>query len=209
MDPARYEAWYHTPRGAWIGHAEFQLLMKLLKPVKDASVLDVGCGTGYFTRRFAGAGLKVTGIDLDANMLAYAQSQSRNIPYVCGSAMRLPFNDNAFDYAAAITSLCFINDPLKAIKEMRRVCRKSVLLGVLNQHSLLYTDKHGKGAYQGARWDTISGVKQWAEQLETLNKPHSGTCVFFPRGHWLARLVEHALPNQLPVGGFIAVSFPK
>ncbi|HEY5601618.1 MAG TPA: class I SAM-dependent methyltransferase [Gammaproteobacteria bacterium] len=209
MDPESYDAWYHTRRGAWIGNTEFRLLMKMLNPAQNASVLDVGCGTGYFTRRFAGAGFHVTGIDVDANMLAYAQAQSRHIPYVRASATQLPFKDNAFDYVMAITSLCFIQEPLTAIREMRRVCRTSVLLGLLNQRSLLYKDKRDKGAYQGARWDTPGGVKQWGEQMQPPTEPRLGTGVFFAKGHWLARLMEHALPNQLPWGSFIAVSFPK
>lgn len=44
-DPAAYEAWYHTPRGHWIGDLEFILLQNLLRPEADASLLDVGCGT--------------------------------------------------------------------------------------------------------------------------------------------------------------------
>ena len=64
-DPAAYEAWYHAPRGAWIGDREFSLLTSLLHPQPGASLLDVGCGTGWFSRRFAEFGLRVTGIDPD------------------------------------------------------------------------------------------------------------------------------------------------
>ena len=66
MDAATYDAWYHTPRGRWIGEVEYRLLHRMLARVPDATLLDVGCGTGYFTRRFAqDAGLRVTGLGPD------------------------------------------------------------------------------------------------------------------------------------------------
>jgi hypothetical protein len=45
IDPAAYEAWYHTPRGGWIGDREFALLQNMLRPEAGASLLDAGCGT--------------------------------------------------------------------------------------------------------------------------------------------------------------------
>jgi len=73
MTPDEYEAWYHTPRGAWISDTEFSLITRLLQPRHDQSLLDVGCGTGHFTRRFASLGLRTTGIDNDPFMIAFAR----------------------------------------------------------------------------------------------------------------------------------------
>ena len=41
-EPAAYEAWYHTPRGRWIGDREFVLLRTLLRPETGASRRDIG-----------------------------------------------------------------------------------------------------------------------------------------------------------------------
>ena len=48
---------------------------------------------------------------------------------------------------------------------MWRVSRKGVVLGLLNQRSLLYRQKRGVGGYKGARWDTLEEVGQWIEPL--------------------------------------------
>ncbi|MBI3918343.1 MAG: class I SAM-dependent methyltransferase, partial [Betaproteobacteria bacterium] len=73
MTPEQYDAWYRTPRGRWIGENEHRLLEALLAPAPGESLLDVGCGTGYFTRKFARRELPVTGVDLDPAMLDFAR----------------------------------------------------------------------------------------------------------------------------------------
>ena len=211
-DPADYEAWYHTPRGRWIAGREAALLLWLLRPQSDASLLDAGCGTGHFSRRFAAAGLRVTGVDPDPAMLNYARSHSAglDLDYVQADARALPFPDHSFDYAAAVTSLCFVPEPLRALQELWRVSRHGVVLGLLNRRSLLYRRKHGHGGYRGARWDDWRQVRQWPAVLEPPPAcQRHRTAIFFPGGELPARLAEVMLPGVLPWGGFLAVSLVK
>lgn len=148
MDPASYHAWYETPRGAWIGRTELRLLLDLLRPEAGTSLLDCGCGSGWFSAAFSARGLAVTGLDPDRRALAF-QSQTvassrpflrdhaPRIPVVAGRAEALPFADGTFDYAAAITSLCFVASPAQALAELWRVARRGVVLGLLHRRSLL------------------------------------------------------------------------
>lgn len=210
-EPAAYEAWYHTPRGHWIGNREFMLLQDLLRPEAGASLLDVGCGTGYFSRRFARVGLSVTGIDPDPAALTFAWMQGSDIRYVQGNSLELPFPDNAFDYAIAVTSLCFIDDPEQALREMWRVSRRALSLGLLNRRSLLYRKKHGRGSYLGARWDTAGEVlKAWVPTLVPApGAVAARSAVFLPQGTRMAQWSEQWLPGILPWGGFLAVGLRK
>jgi SAM-dependent methyltransferase len=210
IDPAAYESWYHTPRGRWIAEREFNLLQRLLRPGVGASLLDVGCGTGHFSRRFARLGLAVTGIDPDPQMLDYAESENGNITYLQGSALKLPFAADSFDYASAVTSLCFIADPAQALQEMWRVSRRGVVLGLLNRHSILHRMKQGQGGYRNARWDALKEVEEWRAVLVPAPTTISiRSAIFLPRGDRLARWSEALLPNQLPWGGFLAVCLRK
>ena len=160
MQPQQYDAWYKTQRGAWIGEQEYRLIASLLAPRPNETLLDVGCGTGYFTRHFAAtvADGSVVGADIDVNTLRYAAGQSaRDLTFVAADARRLPFRDGSFDLVIGITSLCFIREEKQALREMLRVARRRVVLGLLNRHSLLYLAKGrggGHGAYRGARWHT-------------------------------------------------------
>jgi SAM-dependent methyltransferase len=209
-DPGGYEAWYHSPRGHWIARREFALLQALLPARAGDKVLDVGCGTGYFSRQFQASGLRVTGLDPDAAMLAQARAQPGTVCYLQGRSERLPFADASFDYASAITSLCFVGDPLRALTELWRVSRHGVLLGLLNRRSLLYRQKRGRGGYQGARWDAWEDARTWIAALAPapVLVKHE-TAVFLPSGSRLARVVEPWLPGTLPWGGFLAVYLGK
>ena len=209
-DPASYEAWYHTPRGRWIGQREFSLLWKLLPPKPGASLLDVGCGTGYFSRRFAAVGLRVTGVDPDPSMLAFARQCDQGIRYIEGDAQALPFADRSFDCCSAVTSLCFVDESRQALAEMWRVSRHGVVLGVLNRRSLLYYRKRHSPGYAGARWDDRDSLRAWIRELRpTPVRVRFGTAILLPGGGILARSVEPLLAPWLPWGGFLAVGLVK
>ena len=103
MDAGAYDAWYHTPRGAWIGETEFRLLRQQFRPERGESLLDIGCGTGYFTRRFAGElGLETVGLDPNARWLDFARAHGAGTERYCiGSAESLPFSACSFDYTVS------------------------------------------------------------------------------------------------------------
>lgn len=163
MDPQVYDAWYQSPRGAWIGQQEFSVLLKLFLPERGQTLLDVG--SGYFSRRFQHIGLDVTDVDPDPQFNTYATNNSRDIEFVQGDATNLSFADNSFDYCGAITSLCFVSEPEKAVAEMLRVSRKGVILGLLNQYSLLYYAKRNSRVYRGARWENSRTAQNWLNNI--------------------------------------------
>ncbi|HHJ17145.1 MAG TPA: class I SAM-dependent methyltransferase [Gammaproteobacteria bacterium] len=208
-DPHLYDSWYYTPRGRWIARREFSLLMRLLKPHAGCTLLDVGSGTGYFTRRFAANGLHVTGLDSASAMLQFAREQGGDADYVQGDAATLPFADGCFDYCTAITSLCFVADPARTLAEMWRVCRRGLALGLLNRHSLLYLVKRGRGGYRGARWDTMAAVRGWCRPLQPAPRLENASAVWLPGGGRLARGVESWLPEAWSGGGFLAVALHR
>jgi SAM-dependent methyltransferase len=208
VSPEQYDAWYRTPRGAWIGDVEFRLLVAMLQPQRGETLLDVGCGTGYFTRRFArAAGLQVSGVDPDPQWLAYARSLAGlGEDYVAGRAEQLPFADRSFDCTACVTALCFVAEQRQALREMLRVTRRRLVLGLLNRHSLLYLREGrggGRGGYRGAHWHTAAEVRALFGGV-----PASGlqirSAIVLPSGGRLAQGVERRWPTHWLLGGFLA-----
>jgi ubiquinone/menaquinone biosynthesis C-methylase UbiE len=205
-----YDAWYRTPRGRWIGDVEYRLLHRMLGPGTGTTLLDVGCGTGYFTRRFAqDAGLRVTGLDPNPDWLDYARAHGGpNEAYIAGDALELPFPDAAFDFVISVTALCFIQDQRRALQEITRVARKRFALGLLNRNSILYGQKGrdgGIGAYRGAHWHTMSEIGDLLRDL-AVRDVVVRTAVFVPSAGVIAKVIEQLAPNALPWGAFIAVA---
>jgi len=209
MTPQAYDAWYDSARGRWIGGLEFALLRRHLDAHPGSSLLDVGCGTGWFTRCFAAAGLNAVGLDINAEMVEFARQQSReDIAFAQADACSLPFADQSFDQVISVTALCFVADWPRAIAEIVRVTRRRFVLGLLNRNSLLWLDKgrrSGQGACRGAHWHTRRELDDVLKDLP-VHHVRFDTAVFFPSGSDAAQLMECTLPNRLRWGSFLVVS---
>lgn len=203
MDAAEYDAWYDTPRGRWIGETEFHLAQRLLDSRPPESLLDVGCGTGWFTRRFAATGMAATGLDLNGDWLVFARRQNdAKTAWLEGDARRLPFEDQSFDTVLSIAALCFIEEERQALAEIVRVARRRFAIGWLNRASLLYHAKAGQGAYRGATWRTAGEIRRLFHGLP-VRKLTIRSAVFLPNGGWIAEMLEGLLPGTLPYGALL------
>lgn len=209
MDAEEYDAWYETPRGRWIGGRELDLVKRALALEPGDALLDVGCGTGYFTCGLAGESPgRVVGLDLDREWVdvARARDPGQN-HWVVADAQRLPFPDHRFDRVMSITALCFVADERRAVVEMARVARRRVVLGLLNRHSLLWWQKGrrgGQGAYRGARWHTAREARALFDGLPVIGVSVS-SAIWLPGGGRLARHVEGWGPTWLHGGAFLLV----
>jgi SAM-dependent methyltransferase len=206
LSPQTYEAWYRSARGAWMGEVEAGILLRqgLISP--GTRVLDVGSGTGWFSRRFSAAGAEVVGVDRDHAMLAAARAYDATIPWVQADMGCLPFPDKCFDVVSAVTSLCFAMDEDRALKEMLRTARHSVVLGLLHRDSLLYRRKQGRGAYAGAHWHTREEIALLLKDRREIASYTLETRLFWPGGPRLGRWLE-ALPGLARrFGGFLLVT---
>lgn len=211
MNAADYDAWYDTPRGHWIGETEYRLAARHLDGRTGDSLLDVGCGTGWFARRAAAAGYRVTGLDPDAAGLAYARSRDTTCRWVEGDARALPFADAAFDHVLSIAALCFVDDERRAVAECVRVARHRIAIGWLNRTSRLYRQKGrggGSGAYRGARWHTADEVRALFDGLP-LHGLKLRSAVFLPSASRFARGAEGFIPAGLPWGAILLATAEK
>lgn len=93
----------------------------------SGKVLEVGVGSGRNLKYYSSNSL-VTGIDNSEGMLEEARKKARgmeNVTILLMDAENLEFPDNSFDYVITTFVLCTIPDPVKALKEMRRVLKPS------------------------------------------------------------------------------------
>ncbi len=99
--------------------------LTLAKIHSGSRVLDVGCGTGRWLRRFQDFGFHTTGVDATPSMLRLALERGTTAPLIAGEAGCLPFSDAGFDLVSDITVTQHI--PLsfqpEALGEMARVLK--------------------------------------------------------------------------------------
>jgi ubiquinone/menaquinone biosynthesis C-methylase UbiE len=82
-------------------------------------VLEVGCGTGRNLPRYA-PGTPLVAIDPHPQNLARARRRAPAVPLVQARAEALPFRDGAFGTVVASLVLCSVDDPPRALAELRR-----------------------------------------------------------------------------------------
>lgn len=105
--------------------------------VEPKRILDIGCGTGYFTRLLSRHFRKadVTALDLSESMVrATAAAHERRMPWhgrrhhVTADGCSLPFADGAFDLVTSNLALQWIPEPQRMMQEMRRVLASGGLM---------------------------------------------------------------------------------
>jgi ubiquinone/menaquinone biosynthesis C-methylase UbiE len=108
-----YEQWFLDNPLAYV--SEIKAIQTLLP--KSGEGVEIGVGSGRFA-----APLKIRyGVEPAGNMAALARK--RGVEVIEGAAERLPFDDERFDFALMVTTLCFVDDPHAALKEAHRVLR--------------------------------------------------------------------------------------
>jgi SAM-dependent methyltransferase len=165
-DARRYDAWFESRWGAYAFEIERRALLHALGDIRGATLVDVGCGSGRFTDAFERAGARALGVDLDAGMLAVARQRIGG-PVVLADAHRLPFGNESFDVAAAVTLLEFAAEPRRVVEEMGRATKKGgrIALAALNRASpwgIVHRRRFQNGIWKHARFLSRSELSSLA-----------------------------------------------
>jgi 2-polyprenyl-3-methyl-5-hydroxy-6-metoxy-1,4-benzoquinol methylase len=130
------------------------------------SLLDVGCGEGVLTQKWA-ARIEgpVVGIDLDDPAL-HAEWEKRtapNLSYRVMKAENLPFADDEFDVATAIEVLEHVPEPEHTVAEMARVAHRFLLVSVPRE-PLWRALNMARGAYLSDLGNTPGHLNHWSKR---------------------------------------------
>ncbi|OGX08855.1 MAG: hypothetical protein A2Z88_09925 [Omnitrophica WOR_2 bacterium GWA2_47_8] len=121
LDPGKVWSW-KTPAGNKRLKRRAQLLASSI--TAEMSVLEVGCGAGFFTCEIAKTGAKITAVDISPDLLklAYRQVKDKNVTFMVGDAHNLNFIDNYFDIIVGSSILHHL-EVEQALKEFYRVLK--------------------------------------------------------------------------------------
>src|SRR6201994_2789743 len=94
----------------------------------DDTVLDVASGPGLLACAFARVAQHATGVDMTPAMLEQARKLQqerglKNVSWQSGDIYALPFPEAQFSIVSSRFAFHHFQDPLAALKEMKRVCR--------------------------------------------------------------------------------------
>jgi 2-polyprenyl-3-methyl-5-hydroxy-6-metoxy-1,4-benzoquinol methylase len=142
-------------------------LAELFAQATPGSVLDVGCGEGVLTYRWAEqlGERRIVGIDLEDPKLRseWATRQRPNLEYRAMPAENLPFAAGEFDLAAAIEVLEHVPDPQRTLAEMARVASRHLLVSVPRE-PLWRGLNMARGAYLRELGNTPGHVNHWSKR---------------------------------------------
>jgi SAM-dependent methyltransferase len=149
--------------------AGFERTLDELFTQTDAqSLLDVGCGEGVLTHRWAqrmGDQRRVVGIDLDDPALhaEWAKRTAPNLEYRVMKAENLPFADGEFDAATAIEVLEHVPDAEHTVAEIARVAKRWLLVSVPRE-PLWRGLNLARGAYWKDLGNTPGHLNHWSKR---------------------------------------------
>ncbi|GCF10080.1 class I SAM-dependent methyltransferase [Dictyobacter arantiisoli] len=166
-----------------------------LTSLLDMKILDVGCGSGGYLRRFLDYGAvpsNLSGIDLMPPRIEQAKLLNPAIDWRVGSAHQLPYANESFDLVMSFVVFSSILDTAlrqQIVEEMWRVRKPG---GVILLYDFLYSNPHN-AAVQGVSMRTMkelfarSAVRFDFRRI-TLAPPVSRMMV--PHSYWLAHTLQ-------------------
>jgi ubiquinone/menaquinone biosynthesis C-methylase UbiE len=98
---------------------------RMVHPRSDWQVLDIGCGTGSWSRRVAALGPHVVGADFSPEMIRMAEP-AQGVEFIVGSAQDLDLRNDTFDLVLSVTVLQHITSDVelqRALGNIRRMLK--------------------------------------------------------------------------------------
>lgn len=202
----RYDGWFETPEGRSIFSHEIACLRDILGKT-EGRWLEVGVGTGRFAQAL-GIG---EGIDPSAAVLSYASD--RGVQTRVGRGEDLPYSEGSLDGILMVVTICFLDDPARALEECRRTLRAGgrLVVGLVpadSEWGQLYARQaqEGHDFYSVARFYTCDQIVSLADAAG-LAFADARSCLFTSPGEPANDLsVREGIVTD---AGFVALQFAR
>jgi arsenite methyltransferase len=164
-----FNRWAEAGRGDGMEQDHLPITLPVIAKMKIGAadnVLDVGCGSGWLSRRLSKLAPqgRVVGMDISDEMIRVALRNSldcRNITFVTGEVSNIPSEPDFFHHAISVESSYYWPDPGAGIREIHRVLRSGGAAWILINY---YRDNpycHQWGALLAVPTHLLS-AEQWA-----------------------------------------------
>lgn len=109
--------------------------------VKNGSVLDIGCGTGFNASLFNNFN-NIYGLDNSPEAIKYCSERKKMLRFISGDAAFLPFRSSAFNLICAFGVIEHIDKEESMLKEMFRCCKKNGFIFIMTSAYPFLWTKH-------------------------------------------------------------------
>ncbi len=100
-----------------------KVVTSIIAPKPGLKILDIAAGTGSSTRPLVDAGADVIALDFSAGMIEIGRKRHKDIKFVQGDALNLPFEENVFDVTTISFGLRNTSNIDSALKDSLRVTK--------------------------------------------------------------------------------------
>ena len=154
-----------------------QYLFDCLSTMPGNTMLDAGCGTGYFSQQWHLAGKQVIALDLSAAMLAIAQQKQAAMSYIQADMELLPLKDESVDLCFSHLAIQWCSNLYTPLSELYRI-----------------TKKGGVVAFSTLVDGSLQELKQCWQKVD--NKPHINSFLTFEQIKLACNGWPHSLEQQ-------------
>lgn len=129
---SNYEKYTNTnPIAGYLNRSFLDALCDLTRKTGAKKILDAGCGEGFVLERLTkDHKAEFIGVDIEPAALQVAIKKNPAIEFEHASVYELPFEDKSFDLVILSEVLEHLDDPIKALNEIRRVSSNNVIISV-------------------------------------------------------------------------------
>lgn len=107
-------------------------LSETIAPLEEVeSIIDIGCGEGFIVNCLNRT--NITGVDISKKALNVAKQKNPGCNFCAGSIYDLSFKKSSFDLIIATEVLEHLENPEKALREIKRISKKYCIFSVPNE----------------------------------------------------------------------------
>ena len=149
----------------------YRWILRLMRPEREASLLDIGCGRGGLMEEAERLGLLPYGLDIADRAVALCRKRTGSARLVVADGEALPFRDGAFRYVANLGNLEHFLHPPWGVREMARILHPDGLAAVMLPNSFYSGDiwrliLSGYGPTHHQVVERFATVNEWRDLLE-------------------------------------------
>lgn len=185
MDKSYYKEYYVLEREHWWFKARGKIITDLIiKSLKDQEttglkILNIGAATGKTCELLSQFGT-VSSLEYDKDCCDFA-NEKLNLNIINGSILELPFRDEEFDMVCAFDVIEHVEDDIKGLSEMKRVCKNGGLIVVTVPAFMLLWSNHDVVNHHFRRY-TMANLKKLFTKinLNIIRVTYFNTILFLP-----------------------------